>query len=83
MARLVSIAKQTGCKYCKRRTRDGDRKKDLIDHKNVRLLQKFSTPQGKLYGRKRSGLCAHCQRRLKRAVKRARFLGLISYVGHK
>ncbi len=78
MARLVSPSRQSGCKHCKRRSRDPGKHHAVIDHKNVRLLQKFSTPQGKLYGRKRSGLCAYCQRRL----KRARFLGLLSYVGH-
>ena len=52
-----------------------------VDFKDVRTLQKLSTPQGKLYSRKRSGNCARHQRQVQRAVKRARFLGLLPYVG--
>jgi ribosomal protein S18 len=51
-----------------------------IDYKDVGLLQRMTTAQGKLFSRKRSGLDAHCQRALALAVKRARFLGLLPYV---
>ena len=81
MAHLLGPGKPTGCKECKRRKSASGGTLVVINYKNVRLLQKLSTPQGKLFGRKRSGLCAHCQRRLKRAVKRARFVGLLSYAG--
>jgi len=53
----------------------------VVDFKDVRTLQKLSTPQGKLYSRKRSGNCARHQRQVKRAIKRARFMGLLPYVG--
>lgn len=52
-----------------------------VDYKNVRLLQKLVTPQGKIYSRKRSGACAQCQKQIKLAIKRARFMALISVVG--
>jgi small subunit ribosomal protein S18 len=61
------------CRFCKDKTH--------IDYKDVRMLQKLSTPQGKLYSRKRSGTCASHQRRVKQAVKRARFMALLPYVG--
>ena len=61
------------CRFC----RDG---KD-IDYKDVATLQKLTTQQGKLFGRKRSGNCAKHQRQAKEAVKRARFLALLPYVG--
>ncbi len=72
------------CKHCQRNKKEQPEGSPptLIDYKNVRLLQKMSTPQGKLYGRKRSGLCAGCQRVLKNAVKRARFMATLMYVGH-
>ncbi len=51
------------------------------DYKDMNTLQKACSPQGKLYDRKRLGTTAKVQRRLKRAVKRARFLALLRYVG--
>jgi small subunit ribosomal protein S18 len=61
------------CRFC----RDGRE----IDYKDIATLQKLTTQQGKLFGRKRSGNCAKCQRKAKLAVKRARFLALLPYVG--
>jgi small subunit ribosomal protein S18 len=45
---------------------------DALDYKNVNLLRQFVTDQGRLLPRKYTGLAAHYQRRLGRAVKRAR-----------
>jgi small subunit ribosomal protein S18 len=45
---------------------------DALDFKNVNLLRQFVTDQGRLLPRKYTGLAAHYQRRLSRAVKRAR-----------
>ena len=55
--------------------------KCLVDYKDTRTLAKLITPQGKLFSRKRSGACAYCQRRIKIAVKRARQLALLPFVG--
>jgi small subunit ribosomal protein S18 len=44
-------------------------------------LFKLCTGQGKLYSRKRSGNCAYHQRSATNAIKRARFLALVPYVG--
>lgn len=52
-----------------------------IDYKDVPTLQKMVSQQGKMYGQKRTGTKAHFQRKLRRAVKRARFLALLPYVG--
>lgn len=53
----------------------------FVDYKDVATLKKFLTPQGKLFSRKRTGLSAASQHALARAVKRARFLALLPYVG--
>jgi small subunit ribosomal protein S18 len=45
---------------------------DALDYKNVNLLKQFVTDAGRLLPRKYTGLPAHYQRRLGRAVKRAR-----------
>jgi small subunit ribosomal protein S18 len=39
------------------------------------------TGQGKMYSRKRSGNCAKHQRQAQQAVKQARFIGLLTYIG--
>lgn len=62
------------CRFCRE---DG---KDL-DYKNIALMQKLTTSQGKLFTRKRSGNCAKCQRRAAIAIKRARFMALMPYTG--
>jgi small subunit ribosomal protein S18 len=45
---------------------------DALDFKNVNLLKQFVTDNGRILPRKYTGLPAHYQRRLNRAVKRAR-----------
>jgi small subunit ribosomal protein S18 len=45
---------------------------DAIDFKNVTLLKQFVTDAGRILPRKYTGLPAHYQRQLNRAVKRAR-----------
>ncbi|MDP7289749.1 MAG: 30S ribosomal protein S18 [Phycisphaerae bacterium] len=52
-----------------------------VDYKDIGTLSKLTTNQGKMFSRKRSGNCAKHQRSTERAVKRARFLGLMPYVG--
>lgn len=50
-----------------------------FDFKDVEGLQVYVTSQGLLLPAKRSGLNAREQRRLKRAIKQARFLALLPY----
>ena len=45
---------------------------DSLDFKNTTLLRQFVTDQGRILPRKYTGLPAHYQRRLNRAIKRAR-----------
>lgn len=45
---------------------------DALDFRNVNLLRQYVTDQGRILPRKYTGLPAHYQRRLNRAIKRAR-----------
>jgi small subunit ribosomal protein S18 len=45
---------------------------DALDYKNVNLIRQFVTDQGRILPRKYTGLPAHYQRQLNRAIKRAR-----------
>ncbi len=51
---------------------------EAIDFKNVSLLKQYVTEQGRILPRKYTGLPAHYQRRLSRAIKRARQMLLMA-----
>jgi small subunit ribosomal protein S18 len=52
-----------------------------LDYKNVGYLSKFLTPNGRIQGRKRTGFSGQNQRKLATAIKRARIVGLLPFVG--
>lgn len=51
-----------------------------IDYKDVELLSKFITPNGKIASRHATGTCAKYQRELASAIKKARYMALLPYV---
>ena len=51
-----------------------------IDYKDVRLLQGFMSERGKIVPSRITAVSTKKQRELARAIKRARFLGLLNYV---
>ena len=65
---------QAKCRFCRDKIKE-------VDYKDIPVLTKLTTQQGKLFSRKRSGNCAKHQRSTQKAVKRARFLALMPYVG--
>lgn len=52
-----------------------------LDYKNIEYLSKFLTPNGRIQSRKRSGFSGQNQRKLANAIKRARMVGLLPFVG--
>lgn len=50
-----------------------------VDYKDIDELRRMMTPNGKIYSRKRLGTTAGEQRRVAKAIKRARFMGLLPY----
>ena len=53
---------------------------DTLDYKDVELLSKFLTEQGKILPRRVTGLTTKQQTKLTKAVKRARVLALLPFV---
>lgn len=53
----------------------------VIDYKDVKSLRYFITERGKIIPRRISGTCAKHQRSLTRAIKRARTIALLPFVG--
>ena len=60
---------------------DGVRPRPMyVDYKDLELLTKLISRQGKLMGRRKSGCTAASQHAVAKAVKRARFMALLPYV---
>jgi small subunit ribosomal protein S18 len=55
----------------------------FIDYKDTELLSRFINPDGKIAPRSQTGTSAKYQRQLARAVKNARFMGLLPEPGQK
>lgn len=51
-----------------------------IDYKDTRLLQRYLSERGKIIPARISAVSTLKQRELAKAIKRARFLGLLPYV---
>lgn len=51
-----------------------------IDYKDIDLLSLFLTEQGKILPRRATGVTVQQQRRLTKAIKRARILSLLPFV---
>ena len=51
-----------------------------IDHKDIKLLQRFVSERGKIVPSRITAVSAKKQRELSRAIKRARFLALLPYI---
>lgn len=61
---------------------DGKRPKPMyIDYKDLELLKKLVNRHGKIVGRRKSGCTAVSQHAVAIAIKRARFMALLPYVG--
>lgn len=61
---------------------DGQRPRPMfIDYKDLDLLKKLTNRQGKIIGRRKSGCSAVSQHAVTKAIKRARFMALLPYVG--
>ena len=51
-----------------------------IDYKNVKLLQRYTTEQGRIIPKRITGTSSKYQRQLALAIKRARHMALLPYV---
>ena len=61
------------CQFCKVGT-------DEIDYKDIGRIRRFTSGRGKILSPRITGTCARHQRMLARALKQARFLGLLPYI---
>ena len=66
-------AKKKFCIFCKNKNAE-------IDYKDVELLKKFISANGKITPRRVTGTRAKYQRKLAVAIKRARQMALLPYI---
>jgi small subunit ribosomal protein S18 len=66
--------RRKSCQYC----RD---KVAFVDYKDITSLRKFISDRGKIRSRRITGACRRHQNQIATAVKRARELALLPYVG--
>jgi small subunit ribosomal protein S18 len=55
----------------------------VVNYKDLELLKRYVTEQGKIRSRRQTGTCARHQRMIARAVKRARHLALLPYAADR
>jgi len=67
-------AKKKVCSFCIDHAKE-------IDYKDVAKLKRYITEKGKILPRRQTGTCAEHQRALTVAIKRAREMALLPYVG--
>ena len=61
---------------------NGERPRPMyVDYKDLELLTKLTNRQGKIVSRRKSGCTAVSQHAVALAIKRARFMALLPYVG--
>jgi len=60
------------CYFCRHKIEE-------IDWRDTDLLRQYLSGQAKILSSRRTGLCAKHQRRLAKAIKRARVMGLLPF----
>jgi small subunit ribosomal protein S18 len=61
---------------------DGKRPRPMyVDYKDVELLKKLISRHGRIVVRRKTGCSAVSQRAVTKAIKRARFMALLPFVG--
>ncbi len=68
----TSKSQQKHCYFCSHGMEE-------VDYKDIRTLEKFINYHRKVLPAKRTGSCAKHQRKLAKAVKRARVMALLSH----
>ncbi len=64
------------CQFCADKTK-------VLDYKQIDLLKRYVTEQGKIRSRRETGACAKHQRMVAKAVKRARHMALIPFAAER
>src|SRR5947209_1375956 len=72
--RKVFVGRRMSCFFCKQKIA-------AVDYKNISQLRRFISDRGKIRGRGNTGTCRKHQKQVALAIKRAREMALLPYVG--
>ena len=72
--KFKKTSKKKVCSFCVDKVAESD-------YKDVNKLKRYITEKGKILPRRQTGTCAEHQRALTVAIKRAREMALLPYVG--
>ena len=53
-----------------------------IDYRDIEILRRYVSSQAKIIDPRHTGICARHQRKVARAIKRARIIGLLPFVSN-
>ena len=70
------VSKPKICQFCADKSID-------IDYKQVDMLRRLVTEDGRIRPRRQTGTCARHQRALAGAIKRARHIALLPFTGER
>jgi small subunit ribosomal protein S18 len=74
------LKRKMKCRFCP----DGSIPRPVyVDYKDTKTLRQLIDREGKIMPRRRTGTSAIYQRAVRKAILRARFIGLLPYVGEE
>jgi small subunit ribosomal protein S18 len=68
--------RRRNCSFCRAKIED-------VDYKDINMLRRFISERGKIRSRRITGACRRHQNQVSVAVKRAREMALLPYVGER
>ena len=75
--KMAKAKRNLKCRFC---TKEGCPRPVYVDYKDLRTLKVMISRDGHMLARRRTGNCAKFQRAVRRAILRARYMGLLPYV---
>lgn len=54
---------------------------DAVNHMDVMTLRKYLSADAEIMSRRKTGLCAKCQRQVAKTIKRARHMSILPHIG--
>ncbi|MBW3539108.1 MAG: 30S ribosomal protein S18 [Planctomycetes bacterium] len=76
------LKKKLRCRFCPDGC-DNSPRPVYVDYKDLKTLRGMIDREGHILARRRTGSCAKYQRAVRRAILRARFMGLLPFVSEE